>query len=86
MTPLLTRRPPTLRYFTPEVHPPTPLGYFFENKMHGNMRYDTVPPPFPRRLTTTYRKPQPTTSDDDLRGYWIGVAIFGLTWVAIGCA
>eukprot|EP00959_Pyramimonas_sp_CCMP1952_P014397 305049-Pyramimonas_sp.AAC.1 len=50
------------------------------------MRYDTVPPPPPCRLSTTQRKPQPTTSDHDLRGHWIGVTIFGLTWVAIGCA
>eukprot|EP00959_Pyramimonas_sp_CCMP1952_P344290 7210962-Pyramimonas_sp.AAC.1 len=50
------------------------------------MRYDIVPPPTPRRLTTSHRKPQPTTSDHDLRGHWIGIAIFGLAWVAIGRA
>eukprot|EP00959_Pyramimonas_sp_CCMP1952_P172364 3601744-Pyramimonas_sp.AAC.1 len=50
------------------------------------MRCDIVPPPPPRKLTTTCRKPQPTTSDCNLRGHWIGIAIFGLTWVAIGCA
>eukprot|EP00959_Pyramimonas_sp_CCMP1952_P327372 6853687-Pyramimonas_sp.AAC.1 len=63
-------RPTTLRYYTPEVHPPTQIGNFFENIMHGNMQYDTVPPPPPRRLTTTHRKPQRTTSDCDLRGRW----------------
>eukprot|EP00959_Pyramimonas_sp_CCMP1952_P051402 1074004-Pyramimonas_sp.AAC.1 len=62
------------------------MGNFFEDIMHGNMRCDIVPPPPPRRLTTTYRKPQPTTSDRDLRGHWIGIGIFGLTWVAVGCA
>eukprot|EP00959_Pyramimonas_sp_CCMP1952_P217950 4558291-Pyramimonas_sp.AAC.1 len=50
------------------------------------MRYDAVPPPPPRRLTTTRRKSQLTTSDHDLRGHWIGVAIYGLPWVAIGRA
>eukprot|EP00959_Pyramimonas_sp_CCMP1952_P083954 1755707-Pyramimonas_sp.AAC.1 len=64
-------RPTSLRYYTPEAHPPIPTGNFFENRMHGNMRYDTVPPPPPRRLTTTHRKPQPTTSDYDWRGHWI---------------
>eukprot|EP00959_Pyramimonas_sp_CCMP1952_P134333 2810256-Pyramimonas_sp.AAC.1 len=64
-------RPRSRRYYTPEVHPPTPLGNFSEDIMHGNMRYDTAPPPPPRRLTTTHRKPQPTTSDHDLRGHWI---------------
>eukprot|EP00959_Pyramimonas_sp_CCMP1952_P191526 4004801-Pyramimonas_sp.AAC.1 len=49
------------------------------------MRYETAPPPPPRRLTTTRQKPQPITSDYDLRGHWIGVTIFGLTWVAIEC-
>eukprot|EP00959_Pyramimonas_sp_CCMP1952_P099413 2078370-Pyramimonas_sp.AAC.1 len=54
--------------------------------MHGSMRYDIVPLPPPRRLTTKHHTPQPTTSDHDLRGQWIGVIIFGLIWVAIGCA
>eukprot|EP00959_Pyramimonas_sp_CCMP1952_P397918 8337511-Pyramimonas_sp.AAC.1 len=53
--------------------------------MHGTMRYDIVPPPPTRRRTTTHRKHQPRTSDHDLRGHWIGIAIFGLLWVAIGC-
>eukprot|EP00959_Pyramimonas_sp_CCMP1952_P029375 616508-Pyramimonas_sp.AAC.1 len=79
-------RPTSLRYYTPEAHPLTPIGNFFGNIMRGNMRYDTVPPPPPRRLTTAHRKPQPTTSDYDLRGHWIGVGIFGITCVAIGCA
>eukprot|EP00959_Pyramimonas_sp_CCMP1952_P235802 4927676-Pyramimonas_sp.AAC.1 len=52
--------------------------------MHGSARYDAAPPPPPRRLTTAHRKPQPTTSDYDLRGHWIGVTTFGLTWLAIG--
>eukprot|EP00959_Pyramimonas_sp_CCMP1952_P178592 3732867-Pyramimonas_sp.AAC.1 len=50
------------------------------------MRYDILPPPAPRRLRTTQRKSQPTTSDYDLRGHWIGAIIFGLAWVAIGRA
>eukprot|EP00959_Pyramimonas_sp_CCMP1952_P334222 6999672-Pyramimonas_sp.AAC.1 len=50
------------------------------------MRYDTVPPPPPRRLTTKHYRPHPPTSDHDLRGHWIGIGIFGLTLVAIGCA
>eukprot|EP00959_Pyramimonas_sp_CCMP1952_P122282 2556394-Pyramimonas_sp.AAC.1 len=54
--------------------------------MHGNMRCDILPPPTPRRLTTTQRKSQPTTSDHDLPGHWIGLVIFGFTWVAIGRA
>eukprot|EP00959_Pyramimonas_sp_CCMP1952_P425941 8921720-Pyramimonas_sp.AAC.1 len=54
--------------------------------MRGNVRYDIAPPPPPRRLATTHRKPQPTTSDHDLRGHCSGIIIFGLTWVAIGCA
>eukprot|EP00959_Pyramimonas_sp_CCMP1952_P189180 3957155-Pyramimonas_sp.AAC.1 len=61
----------SLGYYTPDVHPPTPLGNFFDNTMRGNMRYDIVPPPPPRRLTTTHHKPQPTTFDYDLRGHWI---------------
>eukprot|EP00959_Pyramimonas_sp_CCMP1952_P388123 8133191-Pyramimonas_sp.AAC.1 len=52
--------------------------------MHGNMRYDIVPPPPRRRLKTTPKTPQPTTSDHDLRGHWISITFFGLTWVAIG--
>eukprot|EP00959_Pyramimonas_sp_CCMP1952_P067906 1417251-Pyramimonas_sp.AAC.1 len=52
--------PTSPRYYTPEVHPPTPLGKFFDDTMHGSMRYDTVPPPLPRRRTTTsHHKPQP---------------------------
>eukprot|EP00959_Pyramimonas_sp_CCMP1952_P013431 283196-Pyramimonas_sp.AAC.1 len=54
--------------------------------MHGNMRYDVLPSPTPRRLTTTQWKSQPITSDYDLRGHWTGVTIFGPTWVAIGFA
>eukprot|EP00959_Pyramimonas_sp_CCMP1952_P424011 8881336-Pyramimonas_sp.AAC.1 len=54
--------------------------------MHGHMRYDMLPPLTPRRLTTKRHKSQPTRSDYDLRGRWIGVAIFWLAWVAIGCA
>eukprot|EP00959_Pyramimonas_sp_CCMP1952_P232486 4858747-Pyramimonas_sp.AAC.1 len=64
-------RPTSLRYYTPEVHPPTQIGIFFEDIMHGSVRYGIVPLPSPRRLTTTCRKPQPTTSDYDLRGHWI---------------
>eukprot|EP00959_Pyramimonas_sp_CCMP1952_P395069 8277486-Pyramimonas_sp.AAC.1 len=40
--------PTSLRYYNPEVHPPTPLGNFIEDTMHGNMRYDFAPPPPPR--------------------------------------
>eukprot|EP00959_Pyramimonas_sp_CCMP1952_P426101 8924898-Pyramimonas_sp.AAC.1 len=54
--------------------------------MHGNMRYDILPLPSPRGLTAKQHKSQPTTSDYDLRGYWIWVTIFGLAWVAIGRA
>eukprot|EP00959_Pyramimonas_sp_CCMP1952_P092731 1940596-Pyramimonas_sp.AAC.1 len=78
--------PTSLRFYILEVHPPSPIGNFFEDAMHGNMRCEILPPPTPRRLTTTQRKSQPTTSDYDLRGHWVGVAIFGLAWVAIGRA
>eukprot|EP00959_Pyramimonas_sp_CCMP1952_P460983 9480783-Pyramimonas_sp.AAC.1 len=78
--------PTSLRFYTPEVHPSTPVGNFFEYAMRGNMRYDILPLPTPRRLSTTQWKFQPTTSDHDLRGHWIGFITFGLTWVAIGCA
>eukprot|EP00959_Pyramimonas_sp_CCMP1952_P105062 2196168-Pyramimonas_sp.AAC.1 len=78
--------PTSLRFYTPEVHPLIHMGNIFEYSMHGNMRYEMLPPPTPRRLTTTQRNSQPTTSDSDLRGHWIGVTIFGLEWVAIGCA
>eukprot|EP00959_Pyramimonas_sp_CCMP1952_P390614 8185761-Pyramimonas_sp.AAC.1 len=64
--------PTSLRYYTPEIHPPTPLGNLFEDIMHGSMRYDVLPPPTPRRLTTTTHKSPPATSDYDLRGHWIG--------------
>eukprot|EP00959_Pyramimonas_sp_CCMP1952_P117797 2462715-Pyramimonas_sp.AAC.1 len=50
------------------------------------MSYDILPPPTPRRLTTKQHKSRSTTSDYDLRGHWIGAIIFGLIWVAIGCA
>eukprot|EP00959_Pyramimonas_sp_CCMP1952_P009682 202194-Pyramimonas_sp.AAC.1 len=53
--------------------------------MHGNMRYDILPPTTPRKLTTTKHKSPPNTSDYDLRGHWIGVIIFGHIWVATGC-
>eukprot|EP00959_Pyramimonas_sp_CCMP1952_P166621 3482487-Pyramimonas_sp.AAC.1 len=53
--------------------------------MHGNMRYDIVPLPPPRSLTTTHDNPQPRTSDHDLRGHCIGITTFGLQCVAIGC-
>eukprot|EP00959_Pyramimonas_sp_CCMP1952_P216063 4519274-Pyramimonas_sp.AAC.1 len=76
----------SLRYYTPEVHPPTPIGNFFEYLMHGNIGYDILPPPTPCRLTTTKHKSPPTTPDYDLRGRWIGVIIFGLIWVAFGRA
>eukprot|EP00959_Pyramimonas_sp_CCMP1952_P152315 3186680-Pyramimonas_sp.AAC.1 len=78
--------PTSLRFYTPEVHPPTQIANFFDDIMHGNMRYEILPRPTPRRLSTAQRKSQPTTSGYDLRGHWIGVTIFGLTWVAIGCA
>eukprot|EP00959_Pyramimonas_sp_CCMP1952_P326413 6832696-Pyramimonas_sp.AAC.1 len=42
----------SLRYHAPEVHPPTPSGNFFEDIMHGNLRFDILPPPTPRRLPT----------------------------------
>eukprot|EP00959_Pyramimonas_sp_CCMP1952_P156180 3266325-Pyramimonas_sp.AAC.1 len=78
--------PTSLRYYTLEVHHPTRIGKFFEDTMHGNMRYDAVPPPLPRRLSTTsHHNPQPQTADHDLRGHWIGSTIFGLLWFAIGC-
>eukprot|EP00959_Pyramimonas_sp_CCMP1952_P394124 8258196-Pyramimonas_sp.AAC.1 len=32
--------PTFLRYYTPEAHPPTPIGNLSEDAMHGNMRYD----------------------------------------------
>eukprot|EP00959_Pyramimonas_sp_CCMP1952_P280513 5863648-Pyramimonas_sp.AAC.1 len=31
-------RPTSLRYYTPEVHPTTPIGNFVEDVMHGSMR------------------------------------------------
>eukprot|EP00959_Pyramimonas_sp_CCMP1952_P060533 1264453-Pyramimonas_sp.AAC.1 len=71
-------RPTSLRRCTPEVHAPAPLGNFLEYIMHGNMRCDAVPPPPPRRLAAAHQGPRPATSDYDLRGHWIGVAIFGL--------
>eukprot|EP00959_Pyramimonas_sp_CCMP1952_P426606 8934928-Pyramimonas_sp.AAC.1 len=43
--------PTSLRYYTPKVHPPTPLGNVFEGTMRGHMRYDSVPPAPPRKLT-----------------------------------
>eukprot|EP00959_Pyramimonas_sp_CCMP1952_P003228 66878-Pyramimonas_sp.AAC.1 len=51
------------RYYTPEVHPPTPTGNFFEDLMHETMRYDILPPPTPRRHTTTKHRSPPATSD-----------------------
>eukprot|EP00959_Pyramimonas_sp_CCMP1952_P419064 8778173-Pyramimonas_sp.AAC.1 len=41
------------------------------------MRYDMLPLPTPRRLTTTKLKSPPTTSDYDLRGHWIGLLSLG---------
>eukprot|EP00959_Pyramimonas_sp_CCMP1952_P133132 2783387-Pyramimonas_sp.AAC.1 len=61
-----------LRYYTLEVHPPTPIGNLFHDIMHGNLRCDILPPPTPRGLTTTQHSSPPTTSDYDLRGHWIG--------------
>eukprot|EP00959_Pyramimonas_sp_CCMP1952_P339434 7108651-Pyramimonas_sp.AAC.1 len=55
--------------------------------MRGNVRYGIVPPVPPRKLTATSpRNQQPRTTDAVLRGHWIGIAIFGFRWVAIGCA
>eukprot|EP00959_Pyramimonas_sp_CCMP1952_P439884 9209185-Pyramimonas_sp.AAC.1 len=45
--------PTSLRYCTPEVHPPTRIGHFFDDVMHGSVRCDILPPPTPRRLATT---------------------------------
>eukprot|EP00959_Pyramimonas_sp_CCMP1952_P121677 2544195-Pyramimonas_sp.AAC.1 len=75
--------PTSLRYYTPEVHPPALIRNFLEDAMQGNMRCDIAPPPPSRRLTTKHHKAQPPTSDHDLLGHWMGSAIFGLTWVAI---
>eukprot|EP00959_Pyramimonas_sp_CCMP1952_P039786 832086-Pyramimonas_sp.AAC.1 len=49
-----------LRYYTLEVHPLTPIGNFFEDTMHGNMRHDIAPPAPPHTRTAT--SPQPTAT------------------------
>eukprot|EP00959_Pyramimonas_sp_CCMP1952_P326100 6825927-Pyramimonas_sp.AAC.1 len=34
-------RPTSLRYYAPEGHPPSPIGNFFEDRMHENENGET---------------------------------------------
>eukprot|EP00959_Pyramimonas_sp_CCMP1952_P079144 1654367-Pyramimonas_sp.AAC.1 len=77
--------PTSLRFHSPEVHPPTPIGNFFEDIMHGSMRYDILLPPTPRILrqnNKSHDRLHPTTTYEAIGLGLLSLGSHGSLWGA----